>query len=62
MRWSGPEGLRGALKPFETEAMQVEVPDEYIHFDVDTPEDYAELLLEWETAELESSCETTSKK
>lgn len=49
MKWSGSGGLRGALKPFEKEAMQVEVPDKYIHFDVDTPEDYAQLLLEWKT-------------
>ncbi len=49
MKWSGQEGLRGALKPFEARAMQVEIPDEYIHFDVDTPEDYARLVLEWKT-------------
>lgn len=45
IKWSGSEGLRGALAQFKADTIRVEVSDENIAFDVDTPEDYERLLL-----------------
>ena len=46
--WVGPEGLRGALAQFASDTVRVEVPDENVVFDVDTPEDYEELQLKFQ--------------
>ena len=45
--WDGEGGLRAALAQWESETIQVEVPDENILFDVDTPDDYEQLLVKW---------------
>jgi len=42
--WRGPGGLRGALTSLDAEAVHVDVPDEGILLDVDTPEDYEALM------------------
>lgn len=39
-----PGGLRAALRPLESSTVTIEVDDENILFDVDTPEDYDALL------------------
>lgn len=41
--FGGEGGLKGALSRFENEAVEVPVPDEYIHFDADTTEQYENL-------------------
>ncbi|TAL39301.1 MAG: nucleotidyltransferase family protein [Spirochaetes bacterium] len=43
MKSSAPDGLRGILNSHETEARNVEVDDEAILLDIDTPEDYRRL-------------------
>lgn len=47
VEWNGRGGLRAVLEQLESDAIQVEVPDENILFDVDTPEDYEQLLVKW---------------
>lgn len=42
--WHGDGGLRAILKLHEHAAVDVEVRDEYILFDLDTPDDYRNLL------------------
>ncbi len=40
MQWQGPQGLRGFFRQYEGTQRHIEVNDEYILFDIDTPEDY----------------------
>jgi molybdenum cofactor cytidylyltransferase len=42
--WEKGRGLKAVLKSKERLALEVPVPDSFILFDIDTPEDYAELL------------------
>jgi molybdenum cofactor cytidylyltransferase len=42
--WEKGGGLKAVLKSKERLALEVPVPDSFILFDIDTPEDYAELL------------------
>lgn len=51
IKWQGENGLNGALKHFESNALEIKVPDENILFDLDTPEDYQNLLKIWRTEE-----------
>lgn len=48
LEWRGEGGLRGLLTRLERHAFDVAVVDEFIHADMDTPEDYRRLagLLE----------------
>lgn len=48
VKWSGTGGLREILSQFVADTIRVEVRDECIHFDVDTPEDYEKLLQKWQ--------------
>jgi CTP:molybdopterin cytidylyltransferase MocA len=41
--WEKGGGLKAALKSRERLAVEIVVPDSFILFDIDTPEDYAEL-------------------
>ncbi len=41
--WPGTDGLRGALAQWEYGAREIEVPDEHVLTDMDTPEAYREL-------------------
>jgi CTP:molybdopterin cytidylyltransferase MocA len=40
LNWSRPGGLQALLREHETEAVEVEVPDQGVLMDMDTPEDY----------------------
>jgi molybdenum cofactor cytidylyltransferase len=42
--WEKGGGLKAVLRSREELALEVPVPDSFILFDIDTPEDYAELL------------------
>lgn len=44
LQWDGHDGLRGFLKQKDGEAVNVPVADEYIGLDMDTPEDYRNIL------------------
>lgn len=48
MTYEGTGGLKAVLSAYREEASEVETPDEYILFDVDTPEAYSELLRRFE--------------
>lgn len=58
LEWSGEGGLRGLLARHEERSRVVEVPDEGITLDMDTPEDYALLnaMAEREDIPSESEC------
>ena len=43
--WKGPGGLQSFLEQHEERACEVEVQDEGILMDIDTPEDYSEICL-----------------
>ena len=43
LAWKGPDGLQSFLEQHEEQACEVEVQDEGILMDIDTPEDYAEI-------------------
>jgi putative nucleotidyltransferase with HDIG domain len=45
--WNGHDGLRGALAQFQADAIQIEVPDENILFDINTQDDYQQLCAKW---------------
>lgn len=51
LAYTGEGGLRGALRASSTEPQYVEVPDEGILFDADTPEDF-QALLSWHNAQM----------
>lgn len=40
LQWQGAEGLRGFFRQYAGKQQCIEVDDEYILFDIDTPEDY----------------------
>lgn len=44
LAWRGPEGLRGFLTHYEANSYEVEVPDEGVVLDMDTPADYRRML------------------
>lgn len=43
LKWQGPDGLRGFFRQYKGEQFDIEVNDEYILIDIDTPEDYQRL-------------------
>lgn len=43
LTWNGPEGMRGFLRGLEQDAMDIEVDDQGVCLDMDTPADYAKL-------------------
>jgi molybdenum cofactor cytidylyltransferase len=45
--WEKGGGLKAVLKSRESLALEIVVADSFILFDIDTPEDYAELLERW---------------
>jgi len=47
IKWKGSGGLNGALKRINRQVIDIEVPDENILFDIDTPEAYQTLLKKW---------------
>jgi len=49
IKWKGSGGLNGALKQIDRQVIDIEVPDENILFDIDTPEEYQTLLKKWRT-------------
>ena len=49
IEWKGKGGLNGALTHVASCVFEVDVPDEHILFDIDTPEDYQQLLKIWHT-------------
>lgn len=55
--WKGEGGLRSFLKQYETNALEVEVADEYILRDIDTAADYQELVLSYPNYEIPSLAE-----
>ena len=44
LRYSGDDGLRGVLRQLSDRTVRVEVPDEGVLLDADTPEEFQELL------------------
>lgn len=44
--YSGKDGLRGAMEAYTSPITNVDVDDEAVYFDIDTPEEYTE-LIEW---------------
>jgi molybdenum cofactor cytidylyltransferase len=44
LEWEKGGGLKAALKSRDSLAVEIVVPDSFILFDIDTPEDYQELL------------------
>jgi molybdenum cofactor cytidylyltransferase len=59
-RWGGAGCLKGALQRFEAQAIQVEVPDENILSDMDTPADCRRLQIRWEDYDIPSPNECES--
>lgn len=55
--WSGVDGLRGALAQWEGRAREIEVPDEHILNDMDTPESYVELTKKVKHHEIPTEAE-----
>ena len=45
--WRGQGGLRAALNQTGISALEIEVPDRHILFDMDTPDDYDQALARW---------------
>jgi molybdenum cofactor cytidylyltransferase len=52
--WNSEDGLKGALRSQEKLALEIPVADRNILFDVDTPEDYQELLRRFQFYDLPS--------
>lgn len=44
LQWTGEDGLRGFFRQCAVEQVQIEVDDEYILYDLDTPEKYRHLI------------------
>lgn len=59
-RWGDGGCLRGALQQFEAQAIQVEVPDENILSDMDTPADCRRIQMRWEDYDIPSVAECES--
>jgi len=55
--WDGSGGLRTFLAEKEGEAANVEVADEHIALDIDTPSEYQDLLDRWENHAIPSASE-----
>lgn len=56
-RWKGEGGLRSFLGQYETDALDVEVADDYILRDIDTTADFEELVLRYPNYEIPSLAE-----
>ena len=52
LAWHGEGGLKSYLAPYDGDAMLVEVADEAILADMDTPEDYQRLCAIWQRREI----------
>jgi molybdenum cofactor cytidylyltransferase len=52
MEWERGGGLKAVLKSQEELAVEIEVPDSTILFDIDTPDDYTALLRRYERYEI----------
>jgi CTP:molybdopterin cytidylyltransferase MocA/5'-deoxynucleotidase YfbR-like HD superfamily hydrolase len=59
-RMEGAGCLKGALQRFERQALQVEVPDENILSDMDTPADCRKIQMRWEDYDTPSVAECES--
>ncbi len=59
-RMEGAGCLKGALQRFEAQAIQVEMPDEHILSDMDTPADCRRLQTRWEDYDIPSVAECES--
>ncbi|QTA91949.1 NTP transferase domain-containing protein [Desulfonema magnum] len=57
IRWSGQGGLRAFLEQYEKDAADVEVADECMLLDLDTPADYQQLLKRYDKYEIPTSQE-----
>jgi CTP:molybdopterin cytidylyltransferase MocA len=53
--WDGCGGLRALLAQYQNDATQVDVTDENILTDMDTPEDYNKVTVTWEG--MEGNCD-----
>jgi len=64
LRWNGEGGLRTFLEQYEKYAEDVDVADEYILLDLDTPRDYQILLDRYERYEIPTvrECMTLMRK
>jgi len=59
-RMEGAGCLKGALQRFEAQAIQVEMPDENILSDMDTPADCRRIQMRWEDYDIPSVAECES--
>lgn len=57
VNWSGGNGLRGALAQWETGSQELEVADEHILNDMDTPEAYGKLVEKVKNYEIPTEAE-----
>ncbi len=64
LKWDGDGGLKSCLARFEADAASVEVTDERILLDMDTPEDYRGLQSLWRSRDIPSvgECEAILDK
>jgi putative nucleotidyltransferase with HDIG domain len=53
----GTGGLKAVLKQHDNEACEVATPDEYVLFDIDTPEDYQEILRRFRRYDMPTTTE-----
>lgn len=62
--WNKPGGLRAFLENYETYSEDVEVADQGILFDIDSPEDYQQLLEHYRSKDIPTvrECEAVMKK
>ncbi len=62
--WNKPGGLRAFLEKYEDCTEDVEVADQGILFDIDSPEDYQQLLERWRCKDIPTvqECEALMKK
>jgi molybdenum cofactor cytidylyltransferase len=58
MGWKDDGGLKAVLESKEDMALEVEVPDRNILFDIDTPDDYQELLKRFERYDIPTEQES----
>lgn len=58
LSWSGEDGLAGFLRRYTSTSL-LSVPDQFILYDIDTPEDYRKALHAWNTHTIptEEECE-----
>ena len=47
LAWSGYRGLAGLLQQYADSFMQINIPDHFIHLDIDTPDDYRKAQRAW---------------